>query len=139
MNIVILFLFLIAGAAAGAIWVVQEWDQIDRALCTRTPWYFRLWWCALWVRKDILHPSFLPDTLAFEKLVNWERFKMRLKMNTRAAFGIRETTAQKDATMDKLNKLPRVLRKQYINELDTRRETARKRDPENRPTQSPSQ
>lgn len=117
------------------IWIVVEgWAAIDRWLCTKTPWYFRLWWCAQWVRKDIRHPSFSYDWEALGGKVNWERKKLVISTNLRLALGCKHSNLTKGNLATRLTNLTRSLHEEYEQNICKRCDIARRRD-----TPSPSQ
>lgn len=128
------FLFLIAGLVAIGTLITKERDTVDRWLCTKTPWYFRLWWCARWVRKDELHPALNSDMEAFRKKVNWERKKLVITTNLRLALRYKHATYTKGNLATRLTTLTRVLQEEYEQNLCKRRNIAHRRD-----TPSPSQ
>jgi hypothetical protein len=101
---------------------------IDRWLCCKLPWYFRLPWRSAWVRSDESHPSLRHDENALrEKIL----FLKNLRLLKFRFFGIRPigkmARQEKERQARILRTIERKERKKYEDNLSRRQEKAKRR------------
>lgn len=105
------------------LFFVQKWDAFDRWLCWKLPWYLRLSWCSLWVRRDEFHPSLDSD---YSALLEKQLFRRKwLKVWI-------DVTRLSPSTLEeyflRLKKLDDRLYVEYTDSLVRRRDIAHERD-----------
>lgn len=104
-----------------------KWDTFDKWLCVNLPWYLRLPWCSLWVRKDEFHPSLNLDGMGLYKRMQFRRkwLKIWIDATSLRPIPIEEYFAEE---YRRIKKLEDCLYAEYYENLVRRRDLAHRRD-----------
>jgi len=105
----------------------ENWNKIDRWLCRHTHWCVRLWWHALWVRRDRSHPSIDSDYPALFDMICFRRRLLSVWINISR---VRPIPNKEDRLKEllRLRNLEDRLYKKYTDLLVHRQNIARHRD-----------
>lgn len=105
----------------------KSWDKIDYWLCIHLHWCVRLWWHALWVRRNESHPSLDSDYPALFDVICFRRRLLRVWINISRGRPI-PTKEDRLKELLRLRNLEDRLYKKYTDSLVRRQYIARRRD-----------